>query len=310
MSIGQPTAGSPLNSHILCISYYFATLPDPVHIPAWVDILHFLLPNLCTLLTLETKTDVRVLPVPCPRKRQSLLKTIGLHWPMLSISLGTKGKDSLFPRQLPLQVLIFTPILVLCQCLLKNLALFPWIYILFESLPLQHVVSQLKFRGKSWTTIKQFLSSSWPFVHPPLHNSFMLQTTPCKLSCNGIYVDHAQTWLPTVATSSYLWIWCLSGSTTYFIFSTKHCRLFRCWLSLVGISIPWLNNLCPTKLHLCPQNAFLALFFTICPDPPILCPDPPILCPAFYVRDLFKFLTRGQHAGSTVRRHVSHGFES
>ena len=30
----------------------------------------------------------------------------------------------------------------------------------------------------------------------------------------------------------------------------------------------------------------------------------------FISRDLFKFLTRGQHAGSTVRRHVSHGFES
>ena len=29
-------------------------------------------------------------------------------------------------------------------------------------------------------------------------------------------------------------------------------------------------------------------------------------------RDLFKFQTRGhwQHVGSTVRRHVSHGFES
>ena len=42
--------------------------------------------------------------------------------------------------------------------------------------------------------------------------------------------------------------------------------------------------LCPTKLHLCPQTAFFAHFFTLCPDPPILCPDPPILCPAFYVR--------------------------
>ena len=27
-------------------------------------------------------------------------------------------------------------------------------------------------------------------------------------------------------------------------------------------------------------------------------------------RDRFKFLTRGQHASSTVRRHVSHGFDS
>ena len=27
-------------------------------------------------------------------------------------------------------------------------------------------------------------------------------------------------------------------------------------------------------------------------------------------RDLFKFLTHKQHAGSTVRRHVSHAFES
>ena len=30
----------------------------------------------------------------------------------------------------------------------------------------------------------------------------------------------------------------------------------------------------------------------------------------FISRDLFKFLTRGQHAGSTVRRQVSHEFES
>ena len=37
------------------------------------------------------------------------------------------------------------------------------------------------------------------------------------------------------------------------------------------------NFLCPTKLHLCPQTALFAHFFT-------LCPDPPILCPAFYVR--------------------------
>ena len=30
----------------------------------------------------------------------------------------------------------------------------------------------------------------------------------------------------------------------------------------------------------------------------------------FISRDLFKFLTRGQHAGSPVRLHVSHGFDS
>ena len=38
---GQRTAGSPLNSLILCISRYFASLPDPVHVSAWVDDLHF-----------------------------------------------------------------------------------------------------------------------------------------------------------------------------------------------------------------------------------------------------------------------------
>ena len=38
---GQSTAGSPLNSLILCISRYFASLPDPVHVSAWVDDLHF-----------------------------------------------------------------------------------------------------------------------------------------------------------------------------------------------------------------------------------------------------------------------------
>ena len=63
----EPTAGSPLNSLILCILRYFASLSDPVHISAWVDDLHFLLPNLCTLLAWVTKTDV--LPVPCPTKR-------------------------------------------------------------------------------------------------------------------------------------------------------------------------------------------------------------------------------------------------
>jgi len=38
---GQKTAGSPLNSLALCIARYFASLPNPVHVSAWVDDLHF-----------------------------------------------------------------------------------------------------------------------------------------------------------------------------------------------------------------------------------------------------------------------------
>ena len=41
--------------------------------------------------------------------------------------------------------------------------------------------------------------------------------------------------------------------------------------------------LCPTTLHLRPQNTLFVHFFTLYPDPPILCPDPPILFPAFSV---------------------------
>jgi hypothetical protein len=38
---GQKTAGSPLNSLVLSVARYFARLPNPVHVAAWVDDLHF-----------------------------------------------------------------------------------------------------------------------------------------------------------------------------------------------------------------------------------------------------------------------------
>jgi hypothetical protein len=38
---GQKTAGSPLNSLVLSVARYFARLPTPVHVAAWVDDLHF-----------------------------------------------------------------------------------------------------------------------------------------------------------------------------------------------------------------------------------------------------------------------------
>jgi hypothetical protein len=38
---GQKTAGSPLNSLVMSVAQYFARLPDPVHVAAWVDDLHF-----------------------------------------------------------------------------------------------------------------------------------------------------------------------------------------------------------------------------------------------------------------------------
>ena len=38
---GQKTAGSPLHSLVRCVARYFARLPHPVHVAAWVDDLHF-----------------------------------------------------------------------------------------------------------------------------------------------------------------------------------------------------------------------------------------------------------------------------
>ena len=38
---GQKTAGSPLNSLVMSVARYFGNLPDPVHVAAWVDDLHF-----------------------------------------------------------------------------------------------------------------------------------------------------------------------------------------------------------------------------------------------------------------------------
>ena len=38
---GQKTAGSPLNSLVMSVARYFARLPTPVHVAAWVDDLHF-----------------------------------------------------------------------------------------------------------------------------------------------------------------------------------------------------------------------------------------------------------------------------
>jgi hypothetical protein len=38
---GQKTAGSPLNSLVMSVARYFAPLPQPVHVAAWVDDLHF-----------------------------------------------------------------------------------------------------------------------------------------------------------------------------------------------------------------------------------------------------------------------------
>jgi hypothetical protein len=38
---GQKTAGSPLNSLVMSVARYFARLPRPVHVAAWVDDLHF-----------------------------------------------------------------------------------------------------------------------------------------------------------------------------------------------------------------------------------------------------------------------------
>jgi hypothetical protein len=34
---GRKTAGSPLNSIVMSVARYFARLPDPVHVAAWVD---------------------------------------------------------------------------------------------------------------------------------------------------------------------------------------------------------------------------------------------------------------------------------
>jgi hypothetical protein len=38
---GQKTAGSPLNSLVMSVARFFARLPSPVHVAAWVDDLHF-----------------------------------------------------------------------------------------------------------------------------------------------------------------------------------------------------------------------------------------------------------------------------
>ena len=38
---GQKTAGSPLNALVMSVAKFFARLPDPVHVAAWVDDLHF-----------------------------------------------------------------------------------------------------------------------------------------------------------------------------------------------------------------------------------------------------------------------------
>jgi hypothetical protein len=38
---GQKTAGSPLNCLVMSVARYFARLPTPVHVAAWVDDLHF-----------------------------------------------------------------------------------------------------------------------------------------------------------------------------------------------------------------------------------------------------------------------------
>jgi hypothetical protein len=38
---GQKTAGSPLNSVFMSVARYFGRLPDPIHVAAWVDDLHF-----------------------------------------------------------------------------------------------------------------------------------------------------------------------------------------------------------------------------------------------------------------------------
>ena len=38
---GQKTAGSPLNSLVMSVAQFFARLPDPVYVAAWVDDLHF-----------------------------------------------------------------------------------------------------------------------------------------------------------------------------------------------------------------------------------------------------------------------------
>jgi hypothetical protein len=38
---GQKTAGSPLNSVVMSVARYFGRLPDPIHVAAWVDDLHF-----------------------------------------------------------------------------------------------------------------------------------------------------------------------------------------------------------------------------------------------------------------------------
>jgi hypothetical protein len=38
---GQKTAGSPLNSVVMSVARYFSRLPNPIHVAAWVDDLHF-----------------------------------------------------------------------------------------------------------------------------------------------------------------------------------------------------------------------------------------------------------------------------
>ena len=38
---GQKTAGSPLNALVMSVAQFFARLPDPVYVAAWVDDLHF-----------------------------------------------------------------------------------------------------------------------------------------------------------------------------------------------------------------------------------------------------------------------------
>ncbi len=60
---GQKTAGSPLNSLVMSMARYFARLPQPVHVAAWVDDLHS---------SMSTPPSLRRVPLRLPHVRDLL----------------------------------------------------------------------------------------------------------------------------------------------------------------------------------------------------------------------------------------------
>ena len=151
---GQQTAGSPLNSLILCISRYFASLRDPVHVSAWVDDLHFSIATPLHPPCLGHKGG-------CPTCALSYKKAVlaqdrfalahALNLPLSKGKGFTVSQTGAF-TSFNIDTYLGTITMLTEKFDSVLLAIYS-----FRIVRLLHAVLQLKFGGKSCTMVKQFL---------------------------------------------------------------------------------------------------------------------------------------------------------